>query len=292
MTYFKYPPANTVTTGTLDMTNGADYMDVDIPDGYSSVTVSALGSGSGGGNNGSIYFTVSADGTNFDILGSPPNTIIGNLLNGNCAVVAGYTNAVMVSVAGYKKLRIAVADTNTGTGAITAVCSISPGVTQAIAGQQSDVPLIGNLTQIKGSPVAIGASGYPLVSIGGVGSYQARVDRYTFSLATANPYLWVQDTFTSTVTGTETYVDLAGYKYFSLVVVQTGTVTSWTVTLEISVDFGGSWSTLLTHTKVGQGDGVAIANTTPFPSTAFRMKCTAITLGGGTNVVATVMAMN
>lgn len=102
------------------------------------------------------------------------------------------------------------------------------------------------------------------------------------------------DTFTTTASGTA--IDLGAgtsYKYFSLQVVQTGTVTSWTVVLEGSLN-GTNYSTILTHTNAAPGSGgivpaVTAAAFTPFPVRYFRTRCSAITLGAGTNVIATCL---
>lgn len=100
-----------------------------------------------------------------------------------------------------------------------------------------------------------------------------------------------QETFTTTSNGTAQDVSAQGFSKFALQVVQTGTVTSWTVVVQVSVD-GTNYVTILSHTKAGDGDA-AIVFTGPnhYPALYFRASCTAITLGGGTNVVATVVGM-
>lgn len=104
------------------------------------------------------------------------------------------------------------------------------------------------------------------------------------------------DTFTAAANGTA--IDLGAgtaYKSFALQVVQTGTVTSWTVVLEGSLD-GTNFSTILTHTNAAPGSGGIVPLTTaaaftPFPVRYYRSRCSAIVLGAGTNVIATILGV-
>lgn len=101
------------------------------------------------------------------------------------------------------------------------------------------------------------------------------------------------DTFTTTGVGASGSKTSSAqpFRYYTLVVKATGTVTSWTVLLEGSLD-GTNWTTLVTHTNAAPGDGLAIFETTaPQPVTYVRLRCSAITLGAGTNVVATALAL-
>lgn len=100
-----------------------------------------------------------------------------------------------------------------------------------------------------------------------------------------------QETFTTTADGTAQDISAQGFSKFAIQVKQTGTVTSWTVVLQVSLD-GTNYATVLSHTKAGDGDG-AIVFTGPnrYPALYFRASCTAITLGGGTNVIATIVGM-
>lgn len=98
------------------------------------------------------------------------------------------------------------------------------------------------------------------------------------------------DTFISTTTGVSVTLTYQT-KYFALQVVKTGTVTSWTIVLEGALD-NSNFTTLLTHTNAAPGNGVLI-----FPATGIvtpvlfvRARCTAITLGGGTNVISSWLA--
>jgi hypothetical protein len=125
-------------------------------------------------------------------------------------------------------------------------------------------------------------------SVGGDGSATDFLDQKTR-----------QETFTSTATGTAQDVSAQGMARFSLQVVQTGTVTSWTVVVERSID-GTNYDAanpVLKHMKTADGTETvsgdkAIASTsTPYPTLYFRTRCTELTLGAGTNVVATVVAL-
>lgn len=98
-----------------------------------------------------------------------------------------------------------------------------------------------------------------------------------------------QDTFTGATNGTTVDVHTAPVKYFSMSVVETGVVTSWTVVLECSLD-NSNFTTVLTHTNTSPGTGsIVFGGTTAFPCLYFRSRTSAITLGSGTNVIATIL---
>ncbi len=84
---------------------------------------------------------------------------------------------------------------------------------------------------------------------------------------------------------TSSTISVGAVKYFSLQVVASGAVTSWTVVLEGAVA-GGTFGVIATHTNVTPGNGGIIVPTTPVPVSSFRLRCTAIVLGGGTGVTA------
>lgn len=97
------------------------------------------------------------------------------------------------------------------------------------------------------------------------------------------------DTFTGTGNGTTVDVSAQGMKDFSLQVKQTGTVTSWTVVLEGSLD-GTNFQQILSHSKATELDGGVIGlPVSGSPYLYFRSRCSAISLGGGTNVIATIV---
>lgn len=95
------------------------------------------------------------------------------------------------------------------------------------------------------------------------------------------------ETFTAAATGTA--VSGLPAKYFALQVKATGTVTSWTVIAEGSLD-GTNWTTIVTHTNAS-GDGAIVTNSTAFPALYYRTRCTAIVLGSGTNIKIILLAM-
>ena len=99
------------------------------------------------------------------------------------------------------------------------------------------------------------------------------------------------DTFTGTGAGTAVASVELGVSHFALQVKETGTVTSWTVVVQVSLD-GTNYVTILTHTKAGDGDGaIVFSGPNRYPALYFRANCTAVTLGGGTNVIATIVGM-
>ena len=99
------------------------------------------------------------------------------------------------------------------------------------------------------------------------------------------------DTYTTTGNGTAVNVSTLGMSNFGLQVVETATVTSWTVVLQASLD-GVNYATVLTHTKADYlSGGVIWSGANLYPALYFRSACTAITLDGGTNVIATIIGM-
>ena len=95
------------------------------------------------------------------------------------------------------------------------------------------------------------------------------------------------DTFTTTANGATQDISKQGHSKFGAQVTKTGAVTSWTVVLEISLD-GTTFTTVLTHTNVAGagGDGLMVFSLSPAPALYWRLRCSAISLGGGTNVIA------
>ena len=100
------------------------------------------------------------------------------------------------------------------------------------------------------------------------------------------------DTFTEQGNGTTVDASEHAAHSFALQVKETGTVTSWQVDLQISLD-GTNWAPVLTHTKATHGDGaIVFSGPNRYPALYFRGRCEAITLGGGTNVVATIVGVS
>lgn len=108
--------------------------------------------------------------------------------------------------------------------------------------------------------------------------------------------LWTQtdgrpstDTYTATASGTSQNSVPKSVRSFTLAVTQTGTVTAWTVVLEVSLD-GTSFTTVLTHTEA-TGSGIALSTgATLWPCQFWRTRCSALTLGAGTSVTARALA--
>lgn len=99
------------------------------------------------------------------------------------------------------------------------------------------------------------------------------------------------DTFTATGNGTTVDMSAQAVQNFGLQVKEAGTVTSWQVDLEVSLD-GTNFVSVLSHTKASDGDGaVLFSGANRYPALYFRARCAALTLGGGTNVVATIVGM-
>lgn len=93
-------------------------------------------------------------------------------------------------------------------------------------------------------------------------------------------------TFTTTASGDRIGDGQRIYKNFALQVKMTGTVTSWTVVLEGSLN-GTNYETIIDHTNASPGDGKVrwegdIAGS---PCLYFRVRCSALALGAGTDIV-------
>ena len=97
-------------------------------------------------------------------------------------------------------------------------------------------------------------------------------------------------TFTATGSGTTIDVSDDPLSKFSLTVVPTGAVVSWTVVLEGSIN-GSNFTTILSQTNViGSGITVFSGNSLS-PCLYFRVRCSALVLGLGTNIVATILGV-
>lgn len=77
---------------------------------------------------------------------------------------------------------------------------------------------------------------------------------------------------------------------FTIAVSTTGTVTSWTVVLEGSLD-GIVFTTVTTHTNL-TGNGVSIfSGSNLTPCLYFRSRCVNLVLGLGTSITSTVLGV-
>lgn len=106
---------------------------------------------------------------------------------------------------------------------------------------------------------------------------------------TSIPFKTRSDTFTTVSSGTTIDTSISPLKYYSLSVVQTGTVTVWDIRLEGSLD-NTNFTQILQHTNV-TGSGVTLFSSASNPSLYIRSRCAAITLGGGTNLITTILGI-
>jgi len=105
------------------------------------------------------------------------------------------------------------------------------------------------------------------------------------------------DTFTATGNGTTIDVSAQAFSKFALQVKETGTVTSWTMVLEASLD-NVTFTTVLKHMKTGDGSEhasgtgkAAFSGPNAYPALYFRARCEEFTIGAGTNVVANILGI-
>lgn len=98
----------------------------------------------------------------------------------------------------------------------------------------------------------------------------------------------VTSTFTAAASGTTQFTGYPVSK-FGLQVKNTGTLTAWNIVVEGSLD-GTNFTTLATHVNGTNADGATVW-VVDRPVLYWRLRCTSITLGGGTNSVARAVAM-
>lgn len=96
------------------------------------------------------------------------------------------------------------------------------------------------------------------------------------------------ETFTTNTTGTTVDVSTGPLRDFTVQCTATGSVTSWTIVLEGSLN-NSNFTTIATHTNV-IGTGVLVF-ASDSPVLYYRLNCTALVLGAGTNVVAKALGM-
>lgn len=187
----------------------------------------------------------------------------------------GTTNKVAIGTDGTVAINTALP---AGTNLLgkTGIDQTTPGTTNAVS-----TAYIGSTAVATGNGV-VGA---------GVQRVVIASDQTAFPVTMATAYATRSDTFTTTSSGTTVDRSTSPLKSFTVAVKATGSVTSWTVALECSLD-NTNFTTVLTHTSVTPGDGQAMfGGTSLTPCLYFRSRCTAITLGAGTNVVATILGM-
>lgn len=95
-------------------------------------------------------------------------------------------------------------------------------------------------------------------------------------------------TFTTTVSSPAFIATTSPLKNYALQVVQTGTVTSWDVRLEGSID-GTNFSQILQHTNTTGSGVVVFSGSNVSPSLYFRARVAGLVLGLGTNIVVSVL---
>lgn len=98
------------------------------------------------------------------------------------------------------------------------------------------------------------------------------------------------DTYTTTANGTTIDTSRNPLKYFTIYSIATGAVTSWTIVVEGSLD-GTNFFTLATATNAAPTGYSSDATNMAKPVRYFRSRCSAIVLGGGTNVIAYILGV-
>jgi hypothetical protein len=97
------------------------------------------------------------------------------------------------------------------------------------------------------------------------------------------------DTYIATAPGAASTPAAFVASLFTLQVVALGAVTSWSVSLEVSIDGGFTWGPIATHTNADTSGGI-VTPVRPTPAASYRTNCTALVLGAGTSITAFVMS--
>lgn len=160
-----------------------------------------------------------------------------------------------------------------------------------------------DIETVNGTTIPAGngptTSGSPRVTIASDNSpFPVNLNQYTptDSLLPVNATAYVTrgDTFSGTGTTSFFGGGVKPYKYYAIQVTGSGApATAWSVNLELSLDSVG-WTSVITH-ATGDGDGKTkwMPTTLPMaPAFFLRSNCTALTLGGASNIIATLLAMN
>lgn len=130
----------------------------------------------------------------------------------------------------------------------------------------------------------------PLMGNGVTGTGSQRVTLASDNTINTNTFSTRADTFTTTANGTTIDISAKPMSKFSIQVVATGAVTSWNVVIEGSLN-NSNFTTITTVDSVTDGTGTVKFGAASTPCLYFRSKCTAISLGAGTNVVTTILGL-
>jgi hypothetical protein len=156
-----------------------------------------------------------------------------------------------------------------------------------------DIENMGGTPEKVRERVQIAGSGTVLAEIAKVINAQPAGTEYGLVVRpTSAPFATGDDTYTAGGNGVALDASKAPVKHFSLQVVGTGAAASaWIVALEISLD-NANWTEILRHVTA-DGDGVVLsAGPAPFPALFLRSRCVSVTLGGATNIVATILGVS
>lgn len=258
---------------------------------------------------GTIAIDQSTPGTTnaVQVTGSLPSgtNVIGHVItdSGSVSTVSGTVTANIGTTNGLaldtsvnsllKPASTLAAVTSVGTvSAVTAITNALPAGTNLLGKVGIDQTTPGTTNAVStayiGSTAVSTGNG---VSGAGVQRVVIASDQTAFAVTAAPNFKTRADTYTTTSSGTTVDASLAPVKSFTIAVKATGAVTSWSVVLECSMD-NVNFSTVLTHSNVTPGDGQTLSSgTSLFPCLYFRSRSTALVLGGGTNVVATILGM-
>lgn len=221
---------------------------------------------------GTISFEATLDGTNwFGISGTDIRA-----LDGQVPSSTGVAGIFAFNVAGFTKFRL-----NSAVQSPAISCYIRTSKAVGVINQLQAI------TFVDGSGVTqpISAASLPLATDASTETTLALLNA-KFSLFKTR-----SDTFTSTTNGTTVDVSGAPLKFFSVQVKMTGSVTSWDVRLEGSLN-NTQFTQILQHTNATPGDGlITFSGASTAPVLYFRSRASGLILGAGTNIVVTVLGV-
>jgi len=244
---------NTSSTGIIDA--NAEAVAITVPPGAGGVGIQITGTWSG----------------QIDFQGriAAGAWVAVNTSNGVNSINATAFNGLFVTAAaGYIEIRAVSTSWVSGSATVTMNGSVGTGPVLLSAPLPQGTNLLGSISN------AYGLETTQLAQMSRADTFKTRVD-----------------TFTTTANGTTVDVSASPMSAFTVQVKATGSVTSWDVRVEGSLN-NSEFTTILSHTNV-TGDGVVLwTGALEAPTMYFRSRAAGLVLGAGTNIVVTILGQN
>lgn len=266
---------NTTATGIIDA--NSEFVSIAVPSGGGSIGIQITGTWSG-----QIDFQATIDGTNW---------VAVNTSDGSSTINATAFNGIFVTAGGgFATVRAISTSWASGSATITMGGSVGTGPVLLSAPLPQGANLLGKVgidQTTPGTTNAVQANAGTNLNT----SALALETTQAAQLSRADTFKTRSDTFTAAANGVTVDASASPVSVFGIQVKMTGTVTSWDMRLEGSLN-NSEFTTILTHTNA-TGDGVTLwIGSLKAPALYFRSRCAAIALNGGTNVVVTILGKN